>query len=368
MPPPAGSSRFVTSAPGCADRDSLNFEGRDRVQIVGQDGAPTGRPVRGISIVLRPPRLLVPGLLLLLAGCAGSPPASSSGPTAQPTAAGPSASAVTGAPSSAPASAAVVEAELFSAGVLSSDEEEYRISFTPDGATAYFARGAGFFPQSRQATIFESQLVDGEWTEPEPAPFSGQFPDLDPWVAPDGESITFSSIRPTAEGPRGDVELFRVEREGDGWADAVHLSALGSPGDELGPSVSADGTIWFASDRAGGFDLYTATLTAERYGEPEPVPALNTTVWEFNPAIDAEGTTVVFTSIDRPGGSGLGDLFIATNDGGTWSEALPLATNTSADEYHPSRSPDGETLFYVRRAGQGGDFYTVPWADVAPAE
>jgi Tol biopolymer transport system component len=148
----------------------------------------------------------------------------------------------------------------------------------------------------------------------------------------------------------------------------VHLAALGSETDELGASVSADGTIWFASDRpggSGGWDLYSATIAADTYGEPVAVEALNTPVWEFNPAIDADGTTIVFTSINRPGGIGLGDLFAATRDGETWSEAEPLAVNSSADEYHPSRSADGETLYYVRRAGQG-DFYAVPWAEVAP--
>jgi hypothetical protein len=35
--------------------------------------------------------------------------------------------------------------------------------------------------------------------------------------------------------------------------------------------------------------------------------------------------------------------------------------NTPADEYHASFSPDGQTLYFVRRTGQG-DIYQVPWA------
>ncbi len=42
----------------------------------------------------------------------------------------------------------------------------------------------------------ESRLVDGQWTEATVASFSGTYPDIDPWLSPDGESLYFSSIRP----------------------------------------------------------------------------------------------------------------------------------------------------------------------------
>jgi Tol biopolymer transport system component len=214
----------------------------------------------------------------------------------------------------------------------------------------------------------ETTLVDGAWSEPTVAPFSGQYPDIDPWVSPDGQSIYFSSIRPVEGDSGADAELFRVDREGDGWGEAVHLAALGSDGDELGASVSADGSIWFASDRrggAGGWDLYTAQPAADGFGDPAPVGALNSPIWEFNPAIDPDGTTLVFTSINREGGSGLGDLFVATRDGDTWSDPRPLAVNSSADEYHASLSPDGTTLYFVRRTAQG-DLHEAPWPAADP--
>lgn len=281
--------------------------------------------------------------MLVLAACGGAPSASIDSPST--------------------ASAAPASPSVLAVGVISTDAEEYRISFAPDGSTAYFARSDAFFPQSREATIMESRLVDGAWGEPTVVEFSGEHPDLDPWVAPDGESIYFSSIRPVDGEERSDVELFRVDREGDGWSEPVHLADLGSPADELGPSVDAGGTVWFASDRsggAGGFDIYSAAPIDSGHAEPE-ASAVSSAVWEFNPAIDAAGTTLVFTSISREGGSGLGDLYVSTASGGTWSEPDPLAVNTSADEYHGSRSPDGSSLYFVRRAGHG-DLYVVPWS------
>ncbi len=248
-------------------------------------------------------------------------------------------------------------------GTISTDEEEYRISFTPDGQTAYFARGASFFPQSRAATIMESCLVDGQWANATVASFSGTYPDIDPWVSLDGESIYFSSIRPVDGETRTDADLWRVDREGDGWGEPVHLSAVNTESDELGGSITADGVLWFASDRpggAGGWDLYTAQPDGDGFAAPEPVESVNQGIWEFNPAISADGSMLVFTSIGRFGGQGLGDLFVATLIDGEWSDPEPLPINTPADEYHASFSPDGTTLYFVRRTGDG-DLYEVAW-------
>ena len=213
----------------------------------------------------------------------------------------------------------------------------------------------------------ESRLVEGAWGDPTIASFSGRYPDIDPWVSPDGQSIYFSSIRPVGPSEaRTDAEIFRVDRVGEGWGEPEHLEILGSDSDELGASVAADGTIWFASDRvggAGGWDLYTARPTGDGFAAPEPVQAVNTPIWEINPAIATDGSSLIFTSIAREGGSGLGDLFIVTRDGDAWSAARPLQINTSADEYHPSVSPDGRTLYFVRRTAQG-DLHEVDLAGV----
>jgi len=305
-------------------------------------------------------------LLVLLAACTSNPPTA---PTAR--AAGtPTSGPASGPASTGPSVAAIDEvvAEVLAPRVVSTDAEEYRISLTPDGATAYFGRGDGFFPQTRQATIMETTLVDGEWSAPVVAAFSGEYSDIDPWVSPDGQSVYFSSIRPTDGSSRADAELFRVDRDGEGWGEPVHLAELGSDGDELGPSASADGMLWFASDRAGGsggWDLYTAQPTAEGFAEPEPVATLNSAVWEFNPAIDAAGSQLLFTSINRQGGSGLGDLYVAVRDGDEWSQVGPLAVNSPADEYHPSLAPDGRTLYFVRRTAQG-DIHQAAWPLVDP--
>ena len=306
----------------------------------------------------------VGALLVVLVGCSSATEPSTVGsePPADTT---PPASQTAPEPSTEPdtSEALGLEASLFAPGTISSDDEEYRISFTPDGQTAFFARGAGFFPQTQDATIMESRLVDGQWAEPTIATFSGTYPDIDPWVSPDGSSLYFSSIRPVAGEPRRDADLWRVDREADGWGEPVRLAGVSSDANELGASITADGVLWFASDRSGGagaWDLYTAQPNGNDFNPPDPVDAFNSVLWEFNPAISPDGTLLVFTSIGRDGTSRLGDLHHATRTNEAWSAELPLPVNTSADEYHASFSPDGRTLYFVRRTDDG-DIYQAGW-------
>ena len=269
-----------------------------------------------------------------------------------------------------------VTAELFAPGVISDAQEEWRITFTPDGHTAYFARSAGFFPVTRQATIYETHLVKGEWTTPTMAPFSGVYSDIDPFIAPNGQRLYFSSIRPVNGVTRGDVDIWMVERTRDGWGEPVRLGPeINTLDDELYPSATANGTLYFAGgplfpQPGRHFDIYSAERAGDGFAARQALgPAINTTpvpggapqdAWEFNPEISVDGKTLVFTSL-RPGGFGLGDLYVSHLVKGAWTTAQNLGplVNTAADEFHPTLTRNKQELFFVRRIPRRGDFYHI---------
>lgn len=261
---------------------------------------------------------------------------------------------------------------LFAPGIVSSPQEEYRITFAPDRRTAYFARSEAFFPFARQATIYVSTYENGQWGEPVVAPFSGQYSDIDPSISPDGNRLYFSSIRPVNGEERADADLWVVERTGEGWSEPIHLGeAVNSGKDELYPSVDAEGTLYFGSDRSEDWNIYQAKLSDEGgYSEAQSLSsAINTEdVWEFNPTISADGQTLVFTSLNRPGGLGFGDLYVSQRQDETWQPARNLGApvNTGADEFHASWSPEGTYLFFIRRPlveEAQGDVYQVRWEE-----
>jgi Tol biopolymer transport system component len=274
--------------------------------------------------------------------------------------------------------AALQGPQVFAPGSISDAKEQWRITFTPDGRTAYFAASEQFFPVSRKATIYSSQMINGKWTTPAVATFSGTHSDIDPFITPDGQRLYFSSIRPVNGATRGDIDIWMVERTASGWSEPIHLGPeVNSADDELYPSVSADGTLYFASGPqapapGSDYDIYRARAAGSGFRARKALGAgINTTpvtsgpgpqaAWEFNPEISADGTLLVFTSL-RPGGHGLGDLYASRLVGGEWTPAENLgpSVNTGADEYHPTLSRDRKQLLFVRRGPAPGDFYSVP--------
>jgi len=142
-------------------------------------------------------------------------------------------------------------AQVFAPGVISNDTWQWRLTFAPDGHTAYFSQSDGFFPATRQATIYRSRLRDGAWSTPEVAPFSGTHADMDPFITRDGNWLYFSSIRPQGGVERADLDLWRVEKRGAGWGEPERLGPeVNTDADELYASVASDGTLYFASGPA----------------------------------------------------------------------------------------------------------------------
>jgi Tol biopolymer transport system component len=259
--------------------------------------------------------------------------------------------------------------ERFAVGVISTDAEESALNLTPDGQRVYFARSRVWFPASRIAAIFQVDRTASGWSEVVPAAFSRGFSDVDPFVSRDGRSIVFSSMRPVDGRPRKDFDLWSVRVHGGGFTPAVNLGpAINSDADELYPSMADDGTLYFGSERgrgAGGWDLYRARRNADgSYGAAETLGApVNTSAWEYNPTIAPDGSFLIFTSLKRPGGADAGDLWIARREGDGFAAPQSLsAVNTPAEDHHPTLSPDGRTLFFLRRdaaRGQAADFFWV---------
>jgi Tol biopolymer transport system component len=280
--------------------------------------------------------------------------------------------------------AVATDASIFSPGVISDHRWQYRITFTPNGKTAYYTVANGFFPGTRQSSIHVSHLQgDGSWGTPQVAPFSGTYTDIDPFISPDGQRLYFSSIRPLDGAPKPDLDIFYMERTPGGWGEPIRLDPeINTAQDELYASADAAGTLYFASGPFGptpeaDWNIYSARTSGDGFAPREPVTAVNTRLpwnpadptwdWEFNPEISVDGRTLIFASL-RPGGYGFGDLYVSNYHQGEWSTPVNLgpAVNTAADEFHPTLSRDGRTLYFARTifspAFVPSDFYSVPTA------
>jgi Tol biopolymer transport system component len=240
---------------------------------------------------------------------------------------------------------------LFAPGIVSTNTREWSMASTPDGLELFF----GVVTDER-SWILHTKEVDGRWTEPEVASFSGAYNDYDLTMSPDGNRVYFTSNRPVdGTGPvLENSDIWYVDRTENGWGDPVRFpEPINTEMRELYPSESRDGYVYFFSSRSGGFgsfDIYRSALREGEFGAPENLGAsINTEENETDACISPDGDYLVFTST-REGGFGSGDLYVSfrTDDGGwTQAENLGDAVNTEHLEFCPSVSRDGRYLFFT---------------------
>jgi len=240
------------------------------------------------------------------------------------------------------------QAQLFP---LSTGYEEGSIAFSPDGKTAWFRKSIAW---TNLSFIVFSELRNGRWAEPEMASFSGRYRDSEPFVAPDGKRLFFSSSRVSTDRmARSNFDIWMVEKIASGWSEPANLGApINTTGQETSPSVTADGTLYFDSTRPGGrggLDIYAAKWIDGKYAEPENLgEAINSTAFDTNACFDARGERLFFAS-NREGGAGSWDLYVSVRRNGRWEAARNLgnAVNTRAEERWPAVSPDGRYLYFT---------------------
>jgi Tol biopolymer transport system component len=132
-----------------------------------------------------------------------------------------------------------------------------------------------------------------------------------------------------------------------------------------GPDITADElTLVFNSDRPGGLgerDLYLATraTTAAAFGSVVNLgPTINTSFEEYSPSISADGLSLFFAS-DRPGGFGSHDLWLTSRASlaAPWSAPVNLgaSVNGPSTDYNPEISWDGSRIVFTSTRNVGGD-------------
>lgn len=250
---------------------------------------------------------------------------------------------------------------VFAPGVISTGDDDAHITFDPDGRHVYFLKDAPDFSFWAIAVV---EWDGSAWGAPRIAPFSGRWGDGDLSFAPDGKTAYFVSTRPVAaaQPARDDTEIWRLRRKSGGpWGEPEHVAELSSPGSEWFPNMTADGWLYFGSERPEGnkgrpgtSDLWRAKLDGDRFGPPENLGAVvNSIGQDIEPWVSADGSMMIFASNARQGGRGIYDLYVTHRCGETWSEPRNLGdeVNTPGWEFGPRMSPDGRSLFFTSSRG-----------------
>lgn len=183
--------------------------------------------------------------------------------------------------------------------------------------------------------------------------------DGSPHISADGLMLYFDSLRPGLG--NWDIWVTTAQTTNYGWGAPVPLPPpVNSSYGDSGPCISADGlSLYFASDRPGGYGSYdlwvTTRKTTEDPWEP-PVnlgPIVNSPFYDNHPYISADGLSLYFDSYAPFEGYGSADIYVTTREtkNSPWGKPINLGptVNTHYREYSPYISSDGLTLLFERR-------------------
>lgn len=257
--------------------------------------------------------------------------------------------------------------QVFAPGVISGPANDAGPTFSSDGKTVYFFRSNG-----NDYFIMESHRTKDGWSDPTIAPFSGQWRDLEPAMAPDGSYLIFASTRPVPgsstppDGTWGGQphlakggNLWKVQRKGEGWGEPQRLpDTINRSFNVFSPTIAANGDLYFMEAAGEGlhFRLFMSALKDGQYQPPVALPFTAGQYGGVDAAVAADESYIVFSSNRPPAPPGQSAIFIAFRKDGVWGEPQPLpdAINSFANANEAHLSPDGKTLYFASGQVAGG--------------
>jgi Tol biopolymer transport system component len=190
--------------------------------------------------------------------------------------------------------------------------------------------------------------VDGRWTPPAWAPFSGPKGEDDvPFFSPDGKRLYFISRRPLpGEAQKGAERIWFADRTPGGWSVPQPLDPnVNSIEKHWEFSLDRRGNLYFggqAPDSMGMQDIYFARFKDGKYEKPANLgKPVNSAAGEATPFISPDGSYLLF--------SRQYDIWVSFRNGETWTEPVKLGpeVNSPSVELCPMVTADGKYLFFL---------------------
>lgn len=243
-------------------------------------------------------------------------------------------------------------ARLFGPGIISDGFSNRDMALSPDGNDIYYTLQWSY---GLYSVILHAEKINGVWTKPETASFSGRFNDLEPAFSPDGQKLFFTSNRPLQESDSAkDYDIWYLRRKGNDWEGPFNAGeTINSAKDEFYPSLARNGDLYFTRDNGETKDdIFMAAEKNGQYELPVQLPdAVNSKGFDFNAFVDPDETFILFSSYKRGDDLGGGDLYYSLRKNNSWQPAVHFGKeiNSSALDYSPFVSADKQYFFFTSK-------------------
>ena len=204
--------------------------------------------------------------------------------------------------------------------INSAEVNEGSVTISPDGNTMVFAKGNPNDKRGRRSVdLFISVKKNGRWSTPTSLPINNPNAwDSSPAFNQSGQTIYFASDRP---GGFGGSDIYRATLNARGrWADVTNMGeAINTAGDEMFPYVSPDNKLYFASDGHAGFGMLDLFVAENKAG--------NVTIKNLGPSFNSPSDDFGFVYSDYP----FEGFFASNREGGAGSDDIYSFVDNSSD-------------------------------------
>lgn len=243
------------------------------------------------------------------------------------------------------------------------EEASQEFQVVEQEATEGFKKGSYFLEMREKMDFVRKQLPLKMNIEKEilPSPLNGFALQYFPVLTADGKQLFFTRRGGTSSYDKEDIYISQSESSTIWTAPQSISPKINSSYNEGTCTVTADGNFLIftscdAPDSQGSCDLYSAEKIGGEWQAPKNMGTkINSSFWDSQPSLSADGRLLFFSS-DRRGGLGGNDIWFASRKSdGSWTEAKNLGApiNTPKDEISPFLFFNNETLFFASNGHLG---------------
>jgi|GEM_PF-4418750 len=227
---------------------------------------------------------------------------------------------------------------------LSSQLNDYNFNISSRYNVAVFARSEHGF---NNAKIWQVDISQGnEFSIPQQLHLGPEkYRYSDPMLSADGKTLLFISDRPlTLEDKSDDYNIWQASLIQGQWTNIHALAGVNSEADELGPEMH-NGILYFSSARDGKLSLYQSDTRIKTVNITAYQEITHKSLAQSDLTFSPDGNIAVFWQLSADKKDSLLMMQLRTSQGWGQARLMPNQVQSSAFEFTPQFSPDGQWLY-----------------------